>query len=141
MPFDPRGLLNGQAATLQGLQAEEVPVPEWGDEADGWCWLSQLTADERDQLEEEWQEHRQAESVVGFRAFVVAWCMADKDNRRAFQNTTERVQAAAALGAISSRPVVRLFNVACRMNGLLASDVEELEKNYDPPPVDSGSGG
>lgn len=105
------------------LTPQNVPVPEWG--GDGY-YVAQLTADQRDQCEVEWQALGGGD-VVGFRAFLVAYCLCDESNNRFYADNVG--EAAKALGVKDARPVTRLFDAAVKKNGFSDSDVEELEKN------------
>lgn len=110
------------------LKAEDLPVqcvavPEWG----GDVYVATLRADERDELEESWLKIRNADSNEGFRAYCVAFCLCEADGKRLFNDGV--LEAARALGKRSAKPVSRLFDVACKLNGLTGNDVKELEKN------------
>lgn len=122
------------------LSPEPVKVPEWG--GGGEVLVAQLNADERDELEAQWGEVRDEEErgLVGFRAFVAAYCACDASNRRFFKETKAVHESALIIGRRNGRAVNRVFNAACRLNGLLKEDVEALEKNSDAAPQDDGSG-
>lgn len=103
-------------------------------------YISTLAADERDELEELWRHHREDdESVVGFRAFVVAYCICDPDGRRLF--SSDKIAEAARRIGVGKKAagISRLFNVACKANGLLKEDVDELEKKSVQSPPGSGN--
>lgn len=121
------------------LSPEPVKVPEW---SGGEVLIAQLNADERDELESLWGEIRDEDErgLVGFRAFVAAYCACDESNRRFFKDVEGIRHAAVTIGRRNGRAVNRVFNAACRLNGLLKEDVEALEKNSDAAPDADGSG-
>ncbi len=111
------------------LRAVQVCTPELGD--DSFVFVAELSADERDELEELWAEKKKEyddETQIGFRAWVVAYCLCDDQRKRLFDESNI-ANAAAALGRKAAKPMARIFNAACRINGLLRSDVDTLEKN------------
>ena len=117
------------------LKPGKVYVSEWNDTV----YVAQLTADERDQLEDVWQQIK-GDTNVGFRAFVVAFTLCDEKNVRYFMDVDAVRASMAALGKKNAGPVVKVFNVACAKNGLTKSDVDELEKNSETPLAVDGNG-
>lgn len=118
-------------------RAKCVPVemPEWNLTV----YVTELSADERDELETIWLKHRgEREDNIGFRAFTVAFCLCDADGKRLFAD--DPVKAAEALGVKRGHSITRIFNVATRLNAITRSDQEELEKNSETTPSDAGSG-
>lgn len=122
------------------LQPKKVPVPEWTTTAA--AYIMTLTADQRDAMEEAWQEIREesdSKSSVGFRAFVVAYCLCDDKGVELFERG-QVAKAAKTLGSKRKSAVVsRLFNVACKQNGLLKEDIDQLEKNSESEPNAAGN--
>ena len=134
MDWEPAALSTG-ALPCDALAARTIDVPEWT----AVVHLAELTADERDQLEEQWSASKRTEDqVTGFRAFVVAFCLCDPQNNRLFPDPAELRRAANSLGRCKAGTVVRLFDICCRLNALLEKDIKELEGNS--PAGESGSG-
>lgn len=113
------------------------------------AFVAQLTADERDLLESQWGATRKdsPRGVVGFRAFVVGWTLCDDRNVRTLKPgsdperlSPEFVEQVEAIGRQHAAALSRLFDVACRKNGLTKQDIEDLEGNFEAPPSDDGSG-
>lgn len=113
------------------LRAVPVATPEW--KAGSRVFVAELSADERDELEVLWAEYKaerdgdEADNSVGFRAFVVAFCLCDNDRYRLFSGRES--EAAAKISKRNGKATSRLFNVCSRVNGLTKSDIDELEKN------------
>lgn len=110
------------------LRAVPVAVPEW--QPGGRVFVAELSADERDQFETAWVEHKQAlgqDDNIGFRAFTVAYCLCDENRFRTF--TGREVEAAEAIGKRNGKATSRLFNTISRVNGLTKADIDELEGN------------
>jgi hypothetical protein len=128
---------------MNSLQAIPVPVNEWKENS--LVHVAELTADERDELEEEWAKFRdklnEDGSNVGFRSFVVAWCLCNEQRVRLFAG--REAEAAQSIGANrNGRATARVFNIAARINGLLKEDIDSLEKkSVATPPVDASSAG
>jgi hypothetical protein len=124
------------------LVAHAVQTPELG--AGSQCFVAQLSADERDEMETWWAEKKEddgSEDNVGFRAWVAAYCLCDANRQRFYKTTGEVRFAAAQIGAKKPASVIsRIFNTASRMNGLVKSDIDELEKKLEKAPTGSGSG-
>ena len=124
--LDAAALLTSEELPLRAVQ---VCTPELG--AESFVFVAELSADERDELEELWAEKKKEyedETQIGFRAWVVAYCLCDDQRKRLFDED-KIADAAAALGRKAAKPMARIFNTACRINGLLKSDVDTLEKN------------
>lgn len=122
------------------LKAVPVPVDEW--KPGSLVHVAELTADERDELEEEWSRFREKlnedGSNVGFRSFVVAWCLCDAARTRMFAG--REATAAQSIGTNrNGKATARVFNVAARINGLLKEDIDALEKNSAAPPGEAES--
>ena len=110
------------------LRAVAVATPEF--KAGSRVFVAELSADERDEFETAWQEHKQAlgeDDNVGFRAFTAAYCLCDEKRYRTFAG--REAEAAAAIGKRNGKATGRIFNTACRINGLTKSDIDELEGN------------
>ncbi len=114
------------------LVTERVAVPEWGGEV----IVAVMSAADRDLLELSVPDSgTKKERFANLRARTVALTAVDEQGQRLF--TMEDVEA---LGKKSCRALRRLYNVASRLNGLGAEEVEELIKKSDPsPPAGSSS--
>ncbi len=121
---------------MQDLGVVLVDVPEWG----GQVFVRQISGTERDEFEarQQWRnrqcacaddtEEAAVDRLNNFRARVAALTLADSKGKALF--TEEQVEA---LGEKNGAALDRVFDVACRMNGLYQADIEDLVKN-------SGSG-
>ncbi len=99
---------------------EKVDCPEWG----GHIFIRSITADKRDEFEQEFQ----AEGAVGVRARLVAACMCDAEGKH-LEVTPLQVKA---LGKKSSAVLDRLFGRCMVINGMRDEDVAVMEKNSLP---------
>lgn len=106
------------------LKTERVPVPEWG----GDVIVRELTGNERDEWESELVAERGAEftvkSMAGARARLASLAIVNEDGERLF--TAVDVED---LGRLSGAALGRVFDVAARLSGLTATDIEELAGN------------
>jgi hypothetical protein len=111
------------------LEAVAVATPEWKEGSH--VFVAELSADERDQMEELWIAYKRAlddeESNVGFRAFTVAFCLCDLHRNRLFAGRESDV--AGRIGSRNGKATSRVFNVCSKINGLTKQDIDELEKN------------
>lgn len=121
------------------FRAVPVATPEWKENSR--AFVAELDADERDQLETEWGDYKDAldeEDNVGFTAFCVAFCLCDSERNRLFEG---RVSAAAQkIRGRNAKATRRLFNTASRVNGLTSADIDALEGNSAATASDAGSG-
>lgn len=119
----------------QDIQVEDVEVPEWG----GHVRVMSLTGTERDELEEASLRAKakgkgREFNMRNFRARLVAASLVDGQNKKIFNMAqVER------LGNKSSAALQRVFDVAMRLSGFSADDVDELVKNSESAP--SGASG
>jgi hypothetical protein len=107
----------------QDLARELVPCPEWG----GAVWVRTMTAAERDEWEASrlhGEGRRRDVSLENMRASLVAACAVDEHGNRLFDDADVE-----ALGAKSARALDRLFQVAQRLNGVTAEDLDEITKH------------
>ncbi len=110
------------------LRAVAVAVPEW--KPGGQVFVAELSADERDQFETAWVEHKELrgeDDNVGFRAFTVAYCLCDETRFRMFGG--READAAETIGKRNGKATSRLFNTISRINGLTKADIDQLEGN------------
>ena len=115
----PNGSLRDQILAADDLKREQVEVPEWGLTV----WIRTMTAGERD-LWEQWVFGQKDLARRTVRSALVAFTATDETGDRIFTDDDIEPLAAKSAGALS-----RLYNVATRLNLILASDVDELEKN------------
>lgn len=123
------------------LKADELPavhVDVWGITVH----VATLRADERDEMETMWGDYR-AESGqannIGFRAFVVAYCLCDKDRNRMFKEFAVFTDAVRKLRMRRASDINLIFSEASRINGLTKSDEEELKKTSKPTMNEGGN--
>ena len=102
------------------FKLEPVHVPEWDDT----YYVREMSAGERDHFEATQTESKGIEKYKNFRARVVCLTLCDADGKRLFRD--DQVSDLAKLPAAG---VVRVFDAACKINGLLEENVKELEKN------------
>lgn len=118
----------------QILLAEDRPrhaiaLPEWGV---GTLYVNTLSAADRDDYER-WAF---GDDRSNYRAKLVCRALVEENGARVFEDDD-----ATAVGHKSAAVVARIFDLACHVNGLLKSDVEDLEKNSARAGSDdSGSG-
>jgi hypothetical protein len=124
-----------QILTASDIRTEDVEVPEWG----GSVRVRALTGVERDAYETTIVNIRSDGSKVmnlrNLRARLVAVSCVDEDGNRLFTDAD-----AMELGNRSASALERVFDVAQKLSGLSASDVEELAEGFgDAPSGDSTS--
>lgn len=106
------------------VQAEDVDVPEWG----GAVRVRGMSGAQRDAFEASLIQQPQRNgkrpqqvSMENIRAKLCAWCIVNDGGERLF--TDDDI---AALGAKSGAALSRVFDVAMRLSGMSAGDVDEL---------------
>jgi len=126
------GLLTRDAIlTADDLKREEVDVPEWG----GSVLVREMTGTERDQYERRMVQAKgnkpgiNLDGLVNMRAWVAVRCIIGEDGKQLFSE-----KDVAALGRKSAAALDRVYDVATRLSGLSAEDVEDLEKNFGDDP-------
>jgi hypothetical protein len=108
----------------QILKASDCPlkpitVPEW----DCTLYIRTMSGAERDT----WELTAFKDGKVSpehFRAKLLVRCVCDEHGQRVFSDTD-----AADLSSKSATVLVKLYDVAAKVNGLTKSDVDELTKN------------
>lgn len=101
------------------LPNEEVPVPEWG----GSVFVRTMSGIERDAFEQSIVDSKKR-GLVNVRARLAVQVVCDSAGSRIFTDAD-----ADALGRKSGKALDRIFDVAQRLSGIGAKDVESLEKN------------
>ena len=118
----------GKAEILEAVDivTEEVAVPEWA----GSVLVKAMTGAERDAFEESVLRKSAAggyETIMtNMRAKLLVRTLVDADGEQLFA-----AEDVAALGEKSAEVLDRLFDVASRLSGVSADDVEELAKNSE----------
>ncbi len=129
-------LTKNQVLEKKKIRIEEVFIPEWGDTV----FVKELSAAERDAYESslirlDAKGNLQGHNLVNIRARLAAFAICDQDGVRLFSD-----KEAAELGNLSGAALDRVFEVAQRLSGITAADLQELEKNsVSGPFVDSFS--
>ncbi len=105
------------------LPRESLLIPEWG----GDVWIRTLTQQERDEWEQQVRDQTWEDGAVGqagLKSLLAILTLLDADGQRMFvsDDLPEFNQKSAAA-------VDRIWQVACRLNGLTEGDVEELAEN------------
>ncbi len=116
-------------APQQKLIAHAVSTPEWKEGS--FVYVAELTADERDEMEQGWigyrSQHNGADDDnVGFRAYTVAYCLCDANRQRLFAGRES--SAAVVIGQRNGKATARVFNTCSKINGLTKADIDALEK-------------
>ena len=116
-------LNRAEILAISDMRTEDVFVPEW----DAWVKVRTLNASERDRFEAGTVQ-RNGNSVTtnmeNIRARLCLLCLVDENGERMFQE-----EDTFPLGGKSAAALDRVFQVAQRLNGLRAEDVDELAKN------------
>ena len=97
-------------------EIRKITCPEWS----GDVYIRSLTADERDQLDKQFQA-----GLVGNRAAMVAVSLCDEQGKSL--NVTPA--QAKALGTKAGAPMERLVDTILEINGMRPEDIEEMRKN------------
>jgi hypothetical protein len=97
-------------------------------------YLKILSGFERDVFESQWLSFKQEDSVIGIRAFMVAFCLSDVEGVKTFDSgegseaTEEFLDCVKQVGDIPAGKLQPLFNAAMEKNGFSDEEVTELEK-------------
>lgn len=105
------------------LSVELVKVPEWGGEVN----IRTMTGTERDAWESSLFETKAGNTkanMENLRAKLLVQCIVDDEGAKLF--TEKDIHK---LGAKSAKALDRLYSIARDLNGVSASDEEELVKN------------
>lgn len=112
---------------------KDVKTPEWG----GLVRVQSLSGAERDQWEEACQEEKGGEkkfTTKQLREKLLTFCLVDQAGARLFSEAD-----IAALAEKNAGALTRLFEVARKLNGIGAQDVEDLVKNSGADPSGSST--
>ena len=105
---------------LDDRKPVKVSVPEWGTDV----WVRPLSAAERDAIDQETADRREAKKPSNWRARMAVRVLCRDDGERLFNNDD-----ADALGKKSQVALERVIEAAIRTNALTDKDVADLEKN------------
>jgi len=104
-------------------ELKPVTEPAWGGEV----YLMRMQADVLDGMSVAWGSHVDETKGVGYRAYVVAWCLCDENNRPMFRDDDDGSRSHSKmwdqLRTESASLVDRLYERASRINGLMPEDV------------------
>lgn len=113
---------------------ELVSVPGWG----GYVYVKGMTGSERDSFEESLaivgKDGTRTPTLKNFRAKLVARTIVDEQGRHLF--TPADIDA---LGELDANDLQTVFNVAQRLSGMTAADVEEMTGNSEGGPSDGNT--
>ena len=116
-----------------GLTKQQILATREPQEAVAWLngdivHVAAMTGKARDSFEKESvlmsTDNDEYAHLTNFRARLLVRCLVDENGARLFTN-----EDADALGEVWCAPLDKVFDVAKRLNGFTAADVEELEKN------------
>jgi hypothetical protein len=102
------------------LATEKVDCPEWG----GHIFVRTMTAGDRTA----WELSQQGKTRNDIRASLAALVVCDEKGNLLFTP-----QDVGALNLKSGKVIDRIFTTAAKLNGILPSDVDALEKNSEAP--------
>lgn len=108
------------------LPREPLNVPEWG----GIVYVRTLSAFERDSLEMSWDATKRR----NFRARLAVATVCDENGKDLFE-----LRDIETLGNHPSPALVRVGDLAMKLNKLTSEDVADLEKNSETGPSDASS--
>lgn len=121
--------LKEQILNADDLPREKINVPEW----DCDVWIRSLTAKERDDYEQSLlntsgtgKDFTATPNLSNAKAKFVARCLVDDTGLRVFTDAE-----AVPLGGKAAQVLNRLYEVASRLSGMSADDLEELVKNSE----------
>lgn len=121
-------LSKSEILSAPDIHKELVSVPEWG----GDVYVRGLTGEERGQYEKSILTIRgkdQSINLAHIRAKLASLSICDEDGKRLF--TDEDVKA---LDQKSAAALERVFNVAMRLSGLGAEDIEGMTEGLKDDP-------
>ena len=109
-------------ATIGAAIAELVAVPEFGDNLT--LKVSVMTVAERANFDEAYRLVKESERAINFRPLLLVFTVKDENGQAVFSvGDVEQIKQ------LNSLAVVRLSDVALRLNKMLKDDVEAHEKN------------
>lgn len=139
----------------KGKDSKKAPVAIPADEVHlgSFVYVFMPTSDDRDLLELQWTSYQQSHGLeigsnVGFRKFLVAYALCDKDGNRMLDPGTEEnrvtVEFIESMEAISENTplqlVARIFAKTSSLWGFSKADLEALEGNSVATTEKGGNG-
>ncbi|PTQ89798.1 hypothetical protein [Agitococcus lubricus] len=109
-------------ATIGAAIAEAVAVPEFGMGLE--LKVSVMTVAERANFDEAYRLIKESERAINFRPLLLVFTVKDENGQAVFS-----VDDVEQIKQLNSLAVVRLSDVALRLNKMLKDDVEAHEKN------------
>lgn len=109
-------------ATIGAAIAEAVAVPEFGMGLE--LKVSVMTVAERANFDEAYRLVKESERAINFRPLLLVFTVKDENGQAVFS-----VDDVEQIKQLNSLAVVRLSDVALRLNKMLKDDVEAHEKN------------
>ena len=109
-------------ATIGSAIAEPVAVPEFGNDLT--LKVSVMTVAERANFDEAYRLIKESERAINFRPLLLVFTVKDENGQAVFS-----VDDVEQIKQLNSLAVVRLSDVALRLNKMLKDDVEAHEKN------------
>lgn len=109
-------------ATIGAAIAETVAVPEFGMGLE--LKVSVMTVAERANFDEAYRLIKESERAINFRPLLLVFTVKDENGQAVFS-----VDDVEQIKQLNSLAVVRLSDVALRLNKMLKDDVEAHEKN------------
>lgn len=97
-------------------------------------YIRYLNGLEQDRFEQQWQNFKGSDSIVGIRGFMVAYCICDENGKPEFDSGNKNAadqafkDAARKISKLQSQRLSPLFAKAMEINGWSSQDVEDLEK-------------
>jgi hypothetical protein len=126
-----KGAIDGE----DDLPLEPVDVPEWPKV--GKVWLRTLTGTERDKFESDnlaFKERAGPEFLKDFRSRLLVRTLADSKGQRLYQDGE-----VAAVAKRSGKVLDRLYDAACRLNGLGQYEGDAAKNSAGAPGAASSS--
>lgn len=102
------------------LKKEKIFVKEWGGE----IFVSEMTAESRDEWEQNIVKRDNKDKLVNARAKLIVVTVVDEDGNRLFND--EDVEK---IGKLSSKVIDKIAVISQKLNGLSAEELEESKKN------------
>jgi hypothetical protein len=114
-----------QILQASDIQLKEVDVPEWG----GSVYVKGMTGTERDKFESsiiEMRGSQQRVNMIDVRAKLACYTICDESGKRLFTDNEVKELAKKSASALQ-----RVFDVAQKLSGIGADDVDSLLKNSE----------
>lgn len=118
---------------ISDIVIEEVKIPEWN----GTVYVKSMSGVERDAFEATIVSQRGKDpkvNMANIRAKLTAQTCCDKDGKLLFSASD-----IVTLGKKNASALQRIFNVAQRLSGISAKDVDELAEELDKDPSDGSA--